>query len=132
MKALSTNITRALPVGAKLTCADNSGAKIVEIISVRGFKGTRRTKPTAGVAYQISVKVIKGDQKVMHEVHKAVVIRQKREFRRQDGMRVSFEDNACVLVDDTMAPKGSMVKGPIAKEVVIRFPMVGKISKIVA
>jgi len=131
MKAVASTITKGLPVGAKMNCVDNSGAKIVEIISVRGFKGTRRTKPTAGVGSQVNVKVIKGDQKVRHEVHKAVVIRQTRCFRRPDGMRIGFEDNACVLVNDNFEPKGSLIKGPVAKEVVSRFKLIGKISRIV-
>ena len=131
MKAIASNITRCLPVGAKMNCADNSGAKIVEIISVRGFKGKRRTKPSAGVASLVNVKVIKGEQKVRHEVHKAVIIRQTMPFRRPDGMRIAFEDNACVLVSDTFEPKGSLIKGPVAKEVVHRFQLVGKISRLV-
>jgi len=114
-----------------MNCVDNSGAKVVEIISVRGFKGTRRTKPTAGVAGHVNVKVIKGDQKVRHEVHKAIIIRQRRPYRRPDGMRISFEDNACVLVNDNFEPKGSLIKGPVAKEVVSRFQLVGKISRLV-
>jgi large subunit ribosomal protein L14 len=128
MKALSTRITRSLPVGANLICADNTGAKIVRIISVRGFKGCRRTKPAAGVGGWISVKVIKGDEKVRHEVHKAVIIRQRRDFRRANGMRVSFEDNACVLISDKGEARGSMIKGPVAKEAIERFPTIGKIA----
>jgi len=131
MKAVASNISRGLPAGAKMNCVDNSGAKIVQIISVRGFKGKRRTKPAAGVGGLVNVKVLKGEQKVRHEVHKAVIIRQTRPYRRPDGIRVSFEDNACVLVNDNFEPKGSLIKGPVAKEVVSRFQMIGKISRIV-
>jgi large subunit ribosomal protein L14 len=128
MKAVSTRITKALPVGAQLTCADNTGAKIIQIISVRGFKGKRRTKPTAGVASQISVKVIKGDEKVRHEVHRAVIIRQRREYGRSDGTHISFEDNAAVLVNDKGEARGTLVKGPVAREAVERFSTIGKIA----
>jgi large subunit ribosomal protein L14 len=128
MKATSTKVTKSLPVGAKLACADNTGAKIVQIISVRGYKGKRRTKPTAGVASWISVKVIKGDEKVRHEVHKAVIIRQRREFRRSSGVRISFEDNAAVLINDKGEARGSLIKGPVAREAVERFPTIGKIA----
>jgi len=131
MKAIPSNITRGLPVGAKMNCVDNSGAKVVQIISVRGFKGKRRTKPAAGVAGIVNVKVIRGEQKVRHEVHRAVIIRQTRPFRRPGGMRVSFEDNACVLVNDNLEPKGSLIKGPVPKEVVQRFQLIGKISRMV-
>ena len=128
MKAVSTKVTKSLPVGAQLVCADNTGAKIVQIISVRGYKGKRRTKPTAGVASWINVKVIKGDEKVRHEVHKAVVIRQRREYRRASGLRISFEDNAAVLINDKGEARGSLVKGPVAREAVERFPTIGKIA----
>jgi large subunit ribosomal protein L14 len=128
MKAVSTRITKALPVGAELVCADNTGAKVIQIISVRGFKGKRRTKPTAGVASMISVRVLKGDEKVRNEVHKAVIIRQRREYRRADGSRISFEDNAAVLVNDKGEARGSLVKGPVAREAVERFSTIGKIA----
>jgi large subunit ribosomal protein L14 len=128
MKAVSTRITKALPVGAELVCADNTGAKAIQIISVRGFKGKRRTKPTAGVASMISVRVLKGDEKVRNEVHKAVIIRQRREYRRADGSRISFEDNAAVLVNDKGEARGSLVKGPVAREAVERFSTIGKIA----
>lgn len=132
MKALSSNITRPLPIGATLVCADNSGAKVLQIISVKGYKGNRRTKPAAGVAIQISCRVKMGDDKVMHQVHKAVIIRQRKEYRRANGLRISFEDNAAVLIDDKGEPKGSIIKGPVAKEVVERFPIVGKKAGFVA
>ena len=128
MKAVSTRVTKSLPVGADLVCADNTGAKTVRIISVMGYKGKRRTKPAAGVASMISVKVIKGDEKVRHEVHKAVVIRQRREYRRADGTHISFEDNAAVLVNDKGEARGSLVKGPVAREAVERFSTIGKIA----
>lgn len=128
MKAISTRVSKSLPVGAELVCADNTGAKIIKIISVKGYKGKRRTKPTAGVANWISVKVIKGDEKVRHEVHKAVIIRQRREYRRANGVRISFEDNAAVLISDKGEARGSMIKGPVAREAVERFSTIGKIA----
>lgn len=128
MKAISTRVTKALPVGAKITCADNTGAKILQIISVKGFKGTRRTKPTAGVADQVTCRVYKGDEKVRKEIHKAVIVRQKKEYRRHDGTRIGFEDNAAILVNEKGETRGSIVKGPVAKEAVERFPSIGKIS----
>ncbi|MCK4531822.1 MAG: uL14 family ribosomal protein, partial [Candidatus Aenigmarchaeota archaeon] len=75
--------------------------------------------------------VYSGTEKVRHQIFRAVVVRQKKEFRRPDGMRVQFEDNAAVIIDEKNDPKGSQIKGPIAKEVVERFPTVGKIATIV-
>ncbi len=131
MKAISSHIVKALNTRSKLVCADNSGAKILEIISVRGFKGKRRTIPRAGVADVVSCKVIIGNEKVRHEVHKVIVIRQRKEYRRKDGTRISFDDNAGVIVNENFEPTGTLIKGPIAREVVERFPVVGKIASIV-
>ena len=131
MKALSNKPISVLPVGAQLNCIDNSGAKILEIIAVRGYKGTRRSKPKAGVASLVMCKVIKGNEKVRHQVFKAVIVRQKKEYRRLNGMRIRFEDNAAVMVDDKFEAKGTIIKGPIAKEVVERFKVLGKIASTV-
>jgi large subunit ribosomal protein L14 len=129
MKAISTKVTKGLPVGAEVTCADNTGAKIVKLISVKGYKGKRRTLPAGGVASWVNVKVLKGDEKVRHEVHQAVIIRQKRPYRRVSGVRISFEDNAVVLISEKGDARGSMIKGPVAREAVERFPTIGKIAK---
>ncbi len=131
MKAVTTKITKCLPVGAILTCADNTGAKEIQIISVRGYKGKRKTKPVAGVGSFVNVRVVKGNEKVRHEVHKAVIIRQRKEYRRPNGVRISFEDNAAILVNDKFEPRGSLIKGPVAREAVERFPVIGKISRMV-
>jgi len=131
MKAIISKVTKCLPVGAVLTCADNSGAKELQIISVMGFKGKRRTRATAGVASLISCRVFKGNEKVRHEVFRAVIIRQRKEYKRPNGMTIAFEDNAAVIVNEKAEPKGTLVKGPVAKEAVERFPLVGKISSIV-
>ena len=64
----------------------------------------------------------------MHQVFDAVIVRQKKEYQRPSGMRVAFEDNAAVLVEENMLPKGSVTRGPIAKEVVQRFSPIGKIA----
>lgn len=131
MKAISTKVVKTLQPGSKLVCADNSGAKIIEIITVRKYKTRRKGRAMAGIGSYVNVKIIVGNEKVRHEVHKAVIVRQTKEFKRSNGMSVSFEDNAGVLVDDDCNPKGSVIKGPIAREVVKRFPTIGKIASIV-
>lgn len=131
MKAVRASITKGLPQSSDLVCADNSGAKIVRIISVMGYKGVRRRMPSAGVGDMIRVAVKTGDVKVRHTMSHAVIIRQRAEYRRKDGLHISFEDNACILTDETGAPKGTEIKGPCAKEVVERFSAIGKIASIV-
>lgn len=131
MKAIRASMTRALNVGSNLDCADNTGAKVVQIISVSGYKGVRRRKPKAGVGDVIKCTVKEGDVKIRKQVVGAVIIRQRAEYRRLGGLRVSFESNAAVLVDDKFDPRGTEIKGPVAKEAVERFSSLGKIASIV-
>src|SRR3989338_4680248 len=132
MKGSTASITRPLPLGAQLVCADNSGAKILEIIAVKGYHGRLRSLPRAGVAAVLMCRVQQGKEKVRHTVVHAVVVRQKKEYMRYDGMRVSFSDNAAVVVKPkTYEPVGTEVRSVIAKEVVERFTAIGKIASMV-
>jgi large subunit ribosomal protein L14 len=131
MKAVKAVARRALNVGSQIACIDNTGAKVVEIISVIGYKGRRRRQPASSIAGMIKAVVKEGDVKIRKQVVWAVIVRQKKEFRRRDGMRVKFEDNAAVLVDEEGTPRGTEVKGPIAREAVERFSPIGKIATIV-
>lgn len=131
MKAVKAKVTRAIPVGAKIQCADNTGAKELQVISVIGYKGRKRRLGSAGIADMIVCSVKKGTPKWRKQVVRAVIVRQKKEYRRANGLRVKFEDNAAVLVNDRGDPQGSQIKGPIAKEVVERFLTIGKIANIV-
>ncbi|MEM5766520.1 MAG: 50S ribosomal protein L14 [Candidatus Aenigmatarchaeota archaeon] len=131
MKAIKASVTKALNVGSYLSCVDNTGAKILQIISVFGYKGVRRRQPKAGVGDVVKCSVKKGDVKIRKQVVNAVIIRQRAEYRRPSGLRVSFEDNAAVIVDDNFEPRGTEIKGPVAKEVVERFSSIGKIASMV-
>ncbi len=131
MKGIGSKITKALNVGSYVKCADNTGAKVLQIIAVRGYKGVRRRYPRAGVADIVYCSVKKGDPKLRKQVVMAVIIRQKKEYRRPDGMRIKFEDNAAVLINEKLEPRGSEIKGPVAKEVVERFPALGKVATMV-
>ena len=131
MKAVKANVTKALNVGSYLVCADNTGAKLLQIIAVLGYKGRRRRIPRAGVGDMIKVVVKEGDVKLRKQIFNAVIIRQKKEYRRADGTRISFEDNAGVLVNEEGEPKGTEIKGPVAREAVERFSSIGKIATIV-
>lgn len=131
MKALSGRVVKALNSESMLSCADNSGAKKVQIISFKTYKGRKRRHPRGGVGDVVTCTVKKGDFKLRHKIQYGVIIRQKKEFRRANGIRVCFEDNALILVDKKITPLGSEVKGPMAKEVVERFLPLGKIASIV-
>ncbi|MBN1502026.1 50S ribosomal protein L14 [Candidatus Woesearchaeota archaeon] len=132
MKALRSTVTRALPVGATLNVCDNSGAKEIEIISIRGYKGVKRRKPAGGVGDFINAAVKKGRPDMMKQVVPAIIVRQKKEYRRPNGTRIKFEDNAAVILkDDKGNPKGTIFKGPIAKEATERWPAVAKVASII-
>jgi len=131
MKGISGRMTRGLPVGARLECADNMGAKVVQIITVPKYHGTHRRYPSAGVGDLLIVSVKKGTPEMRRQVLNAVIIRQKRLFRRTDGIMVSFEDNAVVITTPEGEVKGSDIKGPVAREAAERWPRIASISSII-
>jgi large subunit ribosomal protein L14 len=132
MKAVSAKSTRALQLKTRVKCVDNSGAREVKIIAVRKYKGVKRRIPRAGIADVAICSVKKGKEKLRKTIIHAVVVRQKKEFRRLDGTRVKFTDNAVVLLNPkTNEPVGTEIRSAIAKEVVERFPTVGKIASII-
>ena len=132
MKAVSANVTKPLPLGGRMECADNTGAKELEIIAVKGYKGRQRRLPRAGVGDVVVCSVKKGKDKLRHEVVYAVIVRQKKEYKRLDGTRVKFSDNAGIIVNSkTLEPQGTEIRTVIAKEVVERFSAIGKIASMV-
>ena len=131
MRAIKAIVPRCLPTGARLVCADNTGARELEIIAVKGYKGVRRRYPAAGVGDIVVVTVKKGTPDIRKQVHYAVIIRQRKEYRRPDGTRVKFEDNAAVITDDKGNPKGSEIRGPVAREAAERFPKIGSLASII-
>jgi len=133
MKALKSKTGRPLPVGAVLAPCDNSGAKLVKILSVKGHKTVKRRLSAGGVGDLITVSVIKGKKDVRKQVMPAVIVRQKKEYRRPDGIRIKFEDNSVVILKDDKqgTPKGTIFKGPIAKEAAERWPGISKVANIV-
>ncbi len=132
MKALAAKATRGLNIGSMVNACDNSGARIVRIVSVKGGKTRRGRQQYAKIADWVKVSVRKGDPKMKGQVFDAVIVRQKKPYRRLSGERVAFRDNAVVLLKDEKGnPKGTQIKGPIAKESGDRWPFVNKIAKIV-
>lgn len=131
MKPISAKITKALQTESYLQCADNTGARLLQVIAVKGYKGVKTRVPRCGVGDWIICTVKQGDPKLKHEVVQAVIVRQKKEYRRKNGMRVKFEDNAAILINEKGETRGTKIKGPIAKEVVERFSVIGKIATIV-
>ena len=121
MEALKADVTRGLAKGSLLNCVDNTGARELKLISVAGYHGTKNRHPKAGVGDKITVSVTKWKHEMRRQVIEAVIIRQRKPIRRPDGTRVKFEDNAAVVIDDVGDPRGTEIKGPIAREVAERF-----------
>ena len=131
MKGIAGRMMRGLPVGARLTCIDNTGAKVVQIIMTLKMKGVHRRYPKAGVGDMVLISVKKGAADMKRQMLKAVIVRQRRPFRRPDGTMVQFEDNAAVIVTDTGETKGSMIKGPVALEAAERWPKIASAASII-
>lgn len=132
MKANKSKVGRPLPLHANLEACDNSGAKIIQIISVLGHKTTKGKRSAAGVGDFITAVVKTGIPSMRKQKVYAIVVRQKKEFRRPDGTRIKFENNAAVVLKDEKGnPKGTLIKGAVAKEVVERWPGIAKIASVV-
>ncbi len=132
MKGFAAKVTRALNIGSLVLASDNSGARIVKIVGVKGGKTRRGRQQYAKIGDRVKISVREGNPEMKGEIFDAVVVRQKKPYRRKTGERVSFIDNAVVLIkDDKGNPKGTQIKGPIAKEAGERWPFINKIAKIV-
>lgn len=132
MKAVAARTTEGLNIGSRVLVADNSGAKLAKVVSVKGAKAKKGKQVSAKIADRVKVSVKKGVPDMKGQVFDAVVVRQKKPFRRLNGERVAFEDNALSIIKDEKGnPKGTQIKGPIAREVQQRWPQVAKIARIV-
>ncbi|MES1916617.1 MAG: 60S ribosomal protein L23 [Cercozoa sp. M6MM] len=121
-------ITKGLATASLMNCADNSGAKNLFIIAVKGIQGRLNRYPKAAVGDMVMCSVKKGKPELRKKVMPAIVVRQRKAFRRKDGMFVFFEDNAAVLVDIKGQMKGSGITGPVAKECADLWPGVSRVA----
>jgi large subunit ribosomal protein L14 len=132
MNPISAKATRGLNIGSLVEAADNSGARIVKIVGVKKGKTTKKRQQYAKIADWVKVSVRKGKPEMKGQVFDAVVVRQKRSWRRKTGERIMFSDNAVALLKDEKGnPKGTQIKGPIAREVQERWKSVSKLARIV-
>ena len=132
MKAIASKTTKGLPVGTMIKTCDNSGAKVLRIFGVKVHKTVKGRSPAAGVGDLVVASVKSGKPDIRKQVVFAVIVRQKKEYKRPDGTRIKFEDNAAVVLkDDKGNPKGTIFKGAIAKEATERWPGIAKLANIV-
>ncbi len=100
---------------SRLRGADNTGAK--EVLCIRVLGGSGRRYGRVGDIIVATVKdAIPGGSVKRGEVVKAVVVRARKETRRQDGTYIRFDDNACVLINDQQQPRGTRIFGPVGRE----------------
>ena len=99
-----------------LKVADNTGAKVIQCIQILG--GTKKRYAQLGEIIVGTVKKAEPRKAVKkHDVVRAVIVRQRKAFRREDGSYIRFDDNACVILEGkTKEPKGGRIFGPVAKE----------------
>tara|TARA_B100001287_G_scaffold136745_1_gene115042 strand:- start:3037 stop:3405 length:369 start_codon:yes stop_codon:yes gene_type:complete len=100
---------------SRLGVADNSGAK--EVLCIRVLGGTKRRYASIGDKIVVTVKsAMPNGQVKKGTVQKAVVVRTKKEIRRPDGSYIRFDDNACVILNQTDEMRGTRIFGPVARE----------------
>ncbi len=100
---------------SRLTVADNSGAK--EVLCIRVLGGTGRRYASVGDVIVVTVKsAVPSSDVKKGTVSKAVIVRTKKEVRRADGSYIRFDDNACVLLNNTGEIRGTRIFGPVARE----------------
>merc|ERR1712061_243742 len=97
-----------------MNCADNSGAKNLFIMAVRGIGGRLNKIPNCGPGDMVLCTCKKGKPELRKKVLKGVVIRQRKAWRRREGTFIYFKDNAGVIVNDKGEMKGSAIQGPVA------------------
>ena len=123
--------SRGLLAGSVIKCADNSGAKLMRIIQVMGYKGRLRRVPSASVGDLVVVSVKRGIPNMRKQIYRAVIVRQKKLFRRVNGEWIQFEDNAGVIMTPEGEMQGSEIRGPVAREAAERWPRIASASSII-
>ncbi|ADV65466.1 50S ribosomal protein L14 [Desulfurococcus mucosus] len=124
-------VNTGLQVMSIAKAADNSGAKEVMIIGVPGYHSRLRRVPPAGVGDLVVVSVKKGIPEMRKKVFKAIIVRQRRPYKRPDGTWIAFEDNAVVILTPEGTPKGTEIRGPIAREAAERWPQIANLASMI-
>lgn len=124
-------VSAGITMGSRLKCVDNSGAKIIKVIGVVDAKTRLRRLPSASVGDMIIASVKEGKPDMKRQKLRAIVVTQKKPYRRLDGSWIQFEDNGAVIVTPEGEPKGTDIRGPIAKEAAERWPKIAALASII-
>lgn len=117
-------MTCGLPTGAVLNCADNSGAKTLYIVAVKGVGACLNRLPSCSIGDMCMASCKKGKPELRKKMHPIVIVRQRKAWRRKSGLFLYFEDNAGVIVNNKGEMKGSAVTGPVGKECADLWPKI--------
>jgi len=99
----------------RLKVADNTGAK--ELLCIKVLGGSRKKYAKIGDLIVVTIKkAIPASTLKKGEVHRAIIVRTKKEIKRKDGSYIRFDDNAAVIIDSNLEPRGTRVFGPVARE----------------
>ena len=124
-------ITRGLLNGSRVKVADNS-VGILAAVAIPKYMDTRLNRiPAAAIGNIVSCTVKKGKPELRGQIMKAIIIRQKKIYKRVDGTRLCFEDNAAVLISKEGDPKGTEIRGPIAREAAELYPRLASIASLI-
>ncbi|MHA1821741.1 MAG: 50S ribosomal protein L14 [Promethearchaeota archaeon] len=126
-----TKITRGINVGSIIKITDNSGAKTAKIIAVLGLKTRLNRYASACVGDTCVVAIQKGTPEMRKKKLHAIIVRQKQIIRRPDGSRIFFEDNAGIIITKDGDPKGSDIRGPIAREAAELAPRIASVASMI-
>ncbi len=124
-------ISRGVNAGSLIKCADNSGAKVLRVIQVIGYKGRHRRVPAASVGDAVIVSVRRGTPDMRKKIFHAVIIRQRKPYRRPEGNWIQFEDNAAVIITPEGEMRGSEIRGPVAREAAERWSRIASAASII-
>jgi large subunit ribosomal protein L14 len=124
-------LSRGLLASSMLKCADNTGARQLRLVQVMGYKGRLRRYPTATLGDKVTISVRQGTPDMRKKIFQAVIVRQRKPFRRTDGVWVQFEDNAAVIITPDGEMKGSEIRGPVAKEAAERWPRIASAASVI-
>jgi len=131
MLSHGVKLSKGLIPGSVLKCADNTGARVLRLIQVIGYKGRLRRYPSASVGDRITISVRKGSAELRKQMFQAVIVRQRKPYRRVDGVWIQFEDNAAAIMTPDGELKGSEIRGPVAREAAERWPRVASAARII-
>lgn len=125
------HVTPGIFVGSYVKVTDNSGAQVAKVIGVIRAKTVRRRIPGAAVGDMVVVSIREGKPELRKQIMRGVVVRQRKPYRRIDGTWICFEDNAIILMTPEGEPKGSEIRGPVAREAAERWPKIASMAYLI-